>query len=252
MISRTLARLLLLGLAGASLSACASTVNRLGEVGRAPDLAPIEDPRALYGYQPVVMPAPPREESQPQVTNSLWRPNARSFFHDPRASTVGDILTVEIDIADQARVSNSTARSQASTEDAQLNAFLGLENALGGALPAGFTPSTAVDTASNSSSEGQGSVDRSENINLTVAAVITQVLPNGNFVIAGRQEVRINAEVRELLVTGVVRPADITSDNTILHSQIAEARISYGGRGVLSDVQGPRWGQEAWGVIAPF
>jgi flagellar L-ring protein precursor FlgH len=252
MISRTLARLLMLGLAGMSLTACASSINRLSEVGQAPDLAPIEDPRALYGYQPVVMPAPPRDEAQPQLTNSLWRPNARSFFHDPRASAVGDILTVEIDIADQARLSNSTATSSAAVEDAQLNAFLGLENALGAALPAGFTPSTAVDLASNSSAEGQGSVDRSETINLTVAAVITQVLPNGNLVIAGRQEVRINAEVRELLVTGVVRPADITSANTIQHSNIAEARISYGGRGVISDVQGPRWGQEAWGVIAPF
>jgi flagellar L-ring protein precursor FlgH len=251
MMSRALARLLLLGFAAASLGACA-TVNRLGEVGSPPDLAPIEDPRAMYGYQPIVMPAPPMTVAQPELTNSLWRGNARSFFHDPRASNVGDILTVEIDIEDEARVSNSTSRSLSSTEDAQLNAFLGLENALGGAFPSGFDPAAAVDAASNSSSDGAGSVDRSESISMTVAAVVTQVLPNGNLVIAGRQEVRINSEVRELRITGVVRSADISSGNTIQHTQIAEARISYGGRGVLTDVQGPRWGQEAWGVIAPF
>lgn len=251
-MTRSLARLLLLGIAAASLSACVGTRQRLGEIGETPELAPIQDPRAMYGYQPVVMPAPPATVATPERTNSLWRSNARSFFHDPRASNVGDILTVEIDIADEASVQNSTSRSLSSTEDAQLNAFLGLENALGAALPAGFDPAAAVDTAANSTSDGAGSVDRSETINMTVAAVITQVLPNGNMVIAGRQEVRINAEVRELLVTGVVRPADITSDNTVKHSNIAEARISYGGRGVISDVQGPRWGQEAWGVIAPF
>ena len=242
----------LVGVAVAA-TACASTRDRLGDVGRTPDLAPIEDPRAMYGYQPIVMPAPPTEVAYTERTNSLWRANARSFFDDPRASNIGDILTVEIDIADQASVSNTTSRSSSADETADLNAFLGLENSfLGAALPAGFSPATAVDLASASNSNGSGSVDRSESIDLTVAAVITLVLPNGNFVIAGRQEVRINAEVRELLVSGVVRPEDITSDNRIAHDNIAEARISYGGRGALSDVQGPRWGQEAWGVIAPF
>jgi flagellar L-ring protein precursor FlgH len=252
MTPRSLSRLALIALVAASLAGCMSTRQRLGSIGEPPELAPIQDPRAMYGYQPIVMPGPPMDVAYPERTNSLWRSNARSFFNDPRASTVGDILTIEIDIADQAKVQNSTSRSLASSEDSALNAFLGLENALGKALPAGFSPSAGVDFGSNSNSDGSGSVDRSESINLTVAAVITQVLPNGNFVIAGRQEVRINAEVRELLVTGVVRPEDITSDNKIMHTQIAEARISYGGRGVLSDVQGPRWGQEAWGVIAPF
>ena len=252
-MSRTaLFRILVLAAAATSMTACASTRGRLGEVGRTPDLAPIEDPRAMYGYQPIIMPAPPLEVARTDETNSLWRANARSFFDDPRASNVGDILTVEIDISDQAQVSNSTSRSSSASESEDLDAFFGLENALGSVLPAGFSPSGAVDLASASDSSGNGSVNRSESIDMTVAAVITQVLPNGNLVIAGRQEVRINAEVRELLITGIVRPEDITSANTVAHTQIAEARISYGGRGVISDVQGPRWGQEAWGVIAPF
>jgi flagellar L-ring protein precursor FlgH len=252
MIPRSIARLLLLAAVASSFAACAPARQRIGDIGRAPDLAPIEDPRAMYGYQPIVMPSPPQALAQTERTNSLWRSNARSFFHDPRASFVGDILTVEIAISDQANVQNSTNRSLASSEDSELSAFLGLEQALGQALPAGFSPGAAVDFGANSSSQGSGSVNRSESINLTVAAVITQVLPNGNLVIAGRQEVRINSEVRELLVSGVVRPADISSENIVKHSNIAEARISYGGRGALTDVQGPRWGQEAWGVIAPF
>lgn len=251
-LARTI-RILTLAVLTLASGACVSARARLADVGQAPQLAPVEDPRALYGYQPVIMPATPTEIAHPERGNSLWRANARSFFNDPRASTVGDILTVEIDIADQAKVSNTTNRSRAATDDAQVNAFLGLENSLlGAALPGGFDPAAALDLAANSSTNGTGSVDRSESVQLTVAAVITQVLPNGNFVIAGRQEVRINSEVRELLITGVARPEDIAADNTIRHTQIAEARISYGGRGVISDVQGPRYGQEALGVLTPY
>jgi len=234
-------------------TACSATRDRLSEVGHPPALAPIEDPRAVYGYQPIVMPSAPQAVAHPERGNSLWRSNARSFFNDPRASAVGDILTVQIDISDQAQLSNTTSRSRSAAEDADINAFLGLENSLlGRVLPGGFDPSAAIDLASSSSTSGTGSVNRSETIKLTVAAVITQVLPNGNFVIAGRQEVRINSEVRELTVTGVARPEDITSDNMISHTQIAEARISYGGRGVITEVQGPRYGQQAIGVLTPF
>lgn len=250
--STTLRALALAGLALTS-AACSSPRDRLADVGQPPTLAPVQDPRAIYGYQPVIMPSPPIQVAHPETGNSLWRSNARSFFNDPRASAIGDILTVQIDITDQAKVSNTTNRSRSATEDADINAFLGLENSLLGAvLPGGFDPSAAIDLASSSNTTGTGSVDRSEAIKLTVAAIITQVLPNGNFVIAGRQEVRINSEVRELLVTGVVRPVDITSDNEISHAKIAEARISYGGRGVISDVQGPRYGQEMIGVLTPF
>jgi flagellar L-ring protein precursor FlgH len=82
--------------------------------------------------------------------------------------------------------------------------------------------------------------------------VVTQVLPNGNLVVAARQEIVVNSELRELKVTGVVRPQDIASDNTVLHDRMAEARIQYGGRGQMTDLQSPRWGQQLMDILLPF
>jgi flagellar L-ring protein FlgH len=221
-----------------------------------PPLSPMEDPRAGYGYQPVVMPQPRQAVHQAPGMNSLWQAGASSFFDDPRAQEIGDILTVMIDIADTASVSNSTDRSRNADEDAALSSFFGFDGlvgeTLGAALPAGFTPSGQLDLSSSSRATGDGTIDRSETIKLTAAAVVTDILPNGNLVIAGRQEVRVNAEKRILFVSGIVRPEDISAANTIKHSQIAEARISYGGEGVLSQVQNPRYGQRIFGKIAPF
>jgi flagellar L-ring protein precursor FlgH len=184
--------------------------------------------------------------------NSLWRPGSRSFFRDPRAAKTGDILTVNIDIGDQAKIANTTSRATSASEHAELPNFLGLESLLPGVLPDEVDPANLVNLGSDSSSSGTGSVDRSETINLTVAAVVVQVLPNGNLVIQGQQEVRVNNEVRVLLISGIVRPEDIASNNTIHHTQIAEARISYGGRGHITDVQQPRYGQQFFDIIWPF
>ncbi len=247
----TLGRLVLVGAALAALPACASQRDRLSDVGKPPVMAPIEDPSVIYGRQPVMMPMP-AAQARAASGNSLWQAGARSFFDDPRATEIGDILTVLIDIEDTASVTNTSNRSRTSSEEAGVDAFLGLESGLGQFLPGGFNPSTALDFDSSSSSNGSGTIDRSEQVSLTVAALVTQVLPNGNLVIAGRQEVRINHEVRELTVTGVVRPEDVTADNAVRHTQIAEARISYGGRGVISDVQAPRYGQEAVEILYPF
>ncbi len=120
------------------------------------------------------------------------------------------------------------------------------------ALPAGMAASDLASTTGASSYKGSGTIDRSESLSTNVAAVVTQLLPNGNLVIEGRQEVRVNYEIRELVVAGVVRPEDIAADNTIESTKIAEARISYGGRGQITDVQQPRTGQQVLDILLPF
>ena len=234
----------------ASLGAC-SAVDRIEGIGTAPALAPINNPTAQAGYRPVSMPMPAPEQVVYEP-NSLWRSGSRAFFRDQRAARVGDIMTVIINISDSAKVNNATKRTRANSEAAGAPNFFGLESQLSKVLPEAVDPAKLVDVTSDGSSAGSGSVDRKESVVLTVAAVVTQVLPNGNLVIEGRQEVRVNFEVRELLVAGIVRPEDISSTNTILHTQIAEARISYGGRGQLTDVQQPRYGQQLYDVIMPF
>lgn len=235
-----------------SLGAC-SAVDRVKNIGEAPNLKPVGTPPAKgqANYEQVRLPMP-RAERVVYEPNSLWRAGARQFFKDQRASNVGDILTVNIDIDEEGSVSNATARSRSSAEDSDLTNFLGFEGSLARVLPDTFSPSAVVSLGSDGSSSGQGTVDRSETIRLSVAAIVTQVLPNGNLVIQGRQEVRVNFEVRELLITGVVRPEDITAINTVGHTQIAEARISYGGRGQITDVQQPRYGQQLYDIIFPF
>ncbi|WP_421791085.1 flagellar basal body L-ring protein FlgH [Hyphobacterium sp.] len=200
-----------------------------------------------YGHAGAI---PAAYEAAP--TNSLWTPGRQTFFGDPRAAHPGDILTVNINISDSANVQNSTNRSRTSAEDSDFTNFLGLEAELGDFFNDAINPASITSFGSNGSHTGTGAVTRAETINLSVAAVVTGRMPNGNLAITGRQEVRINNEVRELLISGVVRPQDIASDNTIRHTQIAEARISYGGRGHISDVQRPRVGQEVFDIIWPF
>jgi flagellar L-ring protein FlgH len=233
------------------LPACGGTLDKLHDIGQAPPLSPIAVPPNMAAGAPVYLPQPPPQLATREL-NSLWQQGSRSFFRDPRAASPGDILTVTIDIGDQAKIANTTSRSTSAAENAGVPNFLGLESLLPGVLPDEVDPSSLVNLNSDSSSSGTGSVDRSETINLTVAAVVTQVLPNGNLVIQGQQEVRVNNEVRVLLVSGIVRPEDIQSNNTIRHTQIAEARISYGGRGQITDVQQPRYGQQFFDIIWPF
>jgi len=237
-------------LAGLSLSAC-NMMSRLANVGEEPKLSAINSPAPLAAPQAVSlpMPAPQPIERQP---NSLWRPGSRAFLKDQRASNVGDILTVIIEIRDNAAITNSTTRSRTAGENSSASALLGYEQSLGAILPEAVNPTNLIDLDSNSSSAGVGAVNRNESINLRVAALITQVLPNGNLVLAGRQEVRVNYEKRELQVAGIIRPEDITSQNTIDYDQIAEARIAYGGQGQISDLQQPRYGQQVFDILWPF
>jgi len=237
---------------GAGLQACATT-DRLSYVGQTPPMTPIESPAQLVGTGASQIPMPisaPAPNQMRRTSNSLWNANGPAFFGDPRASRVGDILTVNINITDSAQLSNTTERSRTSSEDSDLTQLFGID--LTGFFNDNIDQSSLGSFGSTSSLSGDGSVNRTESISLTVAALVTQVLPNGNLVIAGRQEVRVNNEVRELLISGIARPEDVGSDNTISHTQIAEARISYGGRGHLSDVQRPSYGQEIYNILMPF
>jgi flagellar L-ring protein precursor FlgH len=236
-----------------ALGGCSNTLDRLSHIGAPPPQSAIENP--AKARPPVQMPMPsPIAIERP--ANSLWQPGARAFFKDQRASALGDIVTVTINIADTATLENSSSRSRTNSEGAGLPSFLGydigkLTKQLPGRNAAG-DPSNLVEASSASSSTGAGTIGRKETIALRIAAVVTQILPNGNLVVVGTQEVRVNSENRILQVAGVVRPQDIRSTNEIPHDRLAEARIQYGGKGQITDVQRPRWGQELFDVIFPF
>jgi flagellar L-ring protein precursor FlgH len=246
MLIRTLAFTLLIS----ALGGCA-VGDRIKNIGQAPEMSPTENPAHLYGGRAVAMPMP-AASTEVANANSLWKAGSRSFFKDQRARRLGDIVTVVIDINDRARLNNTTERTRDNGETAEIPAFGGFEQLLVDVLPNGANASQLVDLSSGSTVRGEGSVDRREDVELIVAAVVTDVLPNGNLVVAGKQEVRVNNEVRELTVTGVIRPEDISNANRINHTQIAEARISYGGRGQLTDVQQARYGQQLYDIIFPF
>jgi flagellar L-ring protein precursor FlgH len=251
--STALARLsqaAILAAAALSLAAC-NAGERIMNIGSAPPLSPIQNPVDTETYTPVRLPMPAPQVSEHRA-NSLWQPGARAFFRDQRAGDIGDILTVVIEIDDQATLNNQSERSRNSSEGSELPALLGYEEALDAVLPEAVDPGNLTDFGSTSSNTGTGSITRGEEIELQVAALVTQVLPNGNLAIYGRQEVRVNHEVRDLEIAGVIRPEDITSQNTISYEKIAEARISYGGRGHISDVQQPRYGQQLYDIIFPF
>lgn len=249
--------LLLVATTTALLSGC-GVAGKLGAIGKAPKFSPADATpapalQASIGRQSSegrggdAPPPPP-----PAPNASLFRTGAGAFFRDQRAGRVGDILTVRIRINDRADVGNATSRSRTGSEKAGIAALLGLQNPLTKILPGNVDPSKLVDTSTASKSDGNGSISRSETINMTVAATVTGVLPNGNLAIRGRQEVRVNFELRELVIAGIVRPEDIARDNSIAHSQIADARISYGGKGRLTDAQQERWGQQIYDALFPF
>ncbi|MCB2108214.1 MAG: flagellar basal body L-ring protein FlgH [Rhodobacteraceae bacterium] len=222
-----------------------SGMEKLSRVGQPPALSPVSSPTQERDYRPVSLPMPTPEILAPTPA-SLWRPGARAFFKDQRAKEIGDVLTVVVSVQNErAQMNNETRRTRDNVREAM--AVTDLTNIFRGTaqLP-------SLDANSNSDYRGTGSIARDETINIRLAAVVLQVLPNGNLAIAGRQEIRVNNELRELQVGGVIRPEDIRSDNTISSEKIAEARISYGGRGSLSDVQQPRYGQQIFDIIFPF
>lgn len=262
-------------LAAGALSAC-NMFSRLSDIGSAPELSAIENPLLEPDYEPVTMPMP---APQPVLynPNSLWRTGAKTFFKDTRARDVGDLISVIITIADSATISNTTTRTRTNSDDMTLTALFGYQDP---AMLAKFLPESIFgntnnvtgtgggdfnvgvsdndlgqkfyDNASNLSNVGLGSVTRSDTINLKLAGIVSQVLPNGNMVITASQEVSVNFDVRILQVDGIIRREDITKLNTVNYDQIAEARITYGGKGQLMDMQQPRYGSQIMDVILPF
>jgi flagellar L-ring protein precursor FlgH len=230
-----------------SLAGGCSGIDRLSQVGEEPKLSSIENPTTQPGYKPVQMPMP-KPETVSYNPNSLWRNGSRSFFKDQRAHQIGDLLTVTVNITDQANFANETQRSRSATEDSGITAFLG--SSLFGQKA--VLPGRFLTADSTSGTDGKGTITRQETLQTNVAAIVTQVLPNGNLVVEGKQEIRVNYEKRELIVAGIVRPEDIQSDNTIDSSKIAQARIAYGGHGEISDIQQPRYGSQVMDVLLPF
>jgi flagellar L-ring protein FlgH len=218
-----------------------ASCGRLSEVGR---------------YQHHAMYSTPLPEDAgdagPTGASSLWAAGRTSLLGDRRAERTGDILTVVIEIDESAEISNSTDRSRSGSEEMQIEAMLGLPERLNDQLPAGASMANAVNAGSESSYEGEGAVRRNEELMLRVAATVVEELPNGVLRIEGQQEVRVNFELRELIVTGYVRPADVSRQNEITYDKIAGARISYGGRGQITDVQQPRYGQQITDILLPY
>lgn len=224
---------------------------KLEQVGRAPEFSGLEGTDQHYAMYASSMP-----EDVPPATvsdgSSLWTGGTQSLFGDRRAAQRGDILTVVIEIDDSASISNSTGRSRSGEQSAGIPDLLGIPQRLNESLPDGASMGDAFDMNSSSTFKGQGSVSRKEKLTLRIAATVVEQLPNGVLKIEGQQEVRVNFEMRELIVTGYVRSSDISRDNEITYDKIAGARIAYGGRGQITDMQQPTYGQQVADIVMPF
>jgi flagellar L-ring protein precursor FlgH len=242
---RTLVLLACYGLSGCG------ALQRLSEIGRPPSMTPTSDPTKDPKWRPITMPMP-HPEPIPSQPASLWRTGSRAFFKDQRAAQVGDIVTIIVSTTDTADVENASSETKNGSESMGVPNLLGLEANLPKLLGKAVSAASLVTANSASTAGGTGKIKRNETVALRLAGVITQVLPNGNLVVAARQQMRVNSELRELEVSGVIRPQDIASDNTVNHDRMAEARISYGGRGQLTDVQTPRYGQQVLDILLPF
>lgn len=230
-----------------ALTACA----RGDHIGKAPGFTPTnggpEQQAMYYASQPLSLGAVTESDG-----SSLWTGHRASLFGDRRAVSPGDILTVVIEVDDEAEISNSSQRARSGSEQLGIPNLFGLPQRLDEALPDGASSAEAVGLNSASRSTGSGSVRRNEKLTLRVAATVVEALPNGVLFLSGTQEIRVNFEMRELLVTGYVRPEDISRQNEITYDKMAAARISYGGRGQISDMQQPRLGQQVLDAVLPF
>ncbi len=243
---------LILFFACASLCSC-NVTDRLARVGKAPDMNDMETfEEEMYDNMSKRNNALNDNEKSVRTASSLWNPGSRSFFRDQRARSVGDILKVVVTIQDSAKLDNKTEVKRNDNASTGVPNFLGIESNLNKVLPNAVNPSKLIGVTSTDTNKGEGKIDRKETINTTIAATVVKILSNNNLIIKGSQEVRVNYEVREVTIEGIVRPEDISAQNSVTLDQIAEARVSYGGQGNVSDYQQPRYGKQVLDIISPF
>ncbi|MCB6177943.1 flagellar basal body L-ring protein FlgH [Rhodobacter sp. Har01] len=239
-------------LAAPGLALVLTACGDLSQVGRAPEFSPLEGSYQHHAMYSTPMPEV-SDPSGPTDASSLWTAGSDSLLGDRRAAQRGDILTVVIEIDDSAKISNSSDRSRTGAQSMGIPSLFGIPQRLDDAvMPEGASMAEAVKTQSSSTFAGEGNVTRAEKLTLRVAATVVEELPNGVLRIEGQQEVRVNYELRELIITGYVRPSDISRQNEITYDKIAGARIAYGGRGQITEVQQPRYGQQAADILLPF
>ena len=236
------------------LSGCSNTLERLGRIGKDPKFANIDLPSTEEDEEEQERNKilHDKQKAHQRRTNSLWQPGSTTFFRDIRAWQVGDIIRVKVQIQDNATLNNSTEQNRSGNDSMGITSLFGKEKVVAGVLNKNADPASLIGAKSSRAHSGSGNISRREVIRTDVAALVTRVLPNGNLIIQGHQEVRVNSELREVKVAGIIRPKDIDRDNSVNTNQIAEARISYGGRGIVSDVQRPRYGAEVIDALAPF
>jgi flagellar L-ring protein precursor FlgH len=232
------------------LTGCAAQMAEIENAGKPPAMEQVTVPMEKDNYEPLEWNQ--EEHAGSKYSNSLWQQGSRTFFKDLEARRVGDILKVTIKIKDKAELDNETKRSRSSTDNASAPKIFGLENKIVGLLPGVADPAALLDLTGANTANGKGNIARGETIETSVAAMVTQILPNGNLVIHGDQEIRVNFELRKVTVDGIVRPEDISATNSLDSSQIAEARISYGGKGQITNVQQPRLGNQLIDILSPF
>lgn len=232
-------------------SSCSDTIDRLKRVGQAPPLGDLEIPETEedgYDMQEIAK----GYEDRKKRTNSLWQPGSKTFFRDSRAWKTGDIIKIKVKVSDSAQLNNTSKQTRTGSDSMGAPSIFGKEKAIAQALSDTGNPDKLLSTNTSRSHQGSGNIARKETIQTVIAATVTQILNNGNLVLLGRQEIRVNNELREIKVTGIIRSRDISADNSVSSDQIAEARISYGGRGTISDVQRPRVGSQIVDIISPF
>jgi flagellar L-ring protein precursor FlgH len=200
---------------------------------------------------PEVRPEDMAPLKQPVTTGSLWTDSRGDLFSDNKARNLGDILTVVI--VEEARASKkaTTETDRKSSASADITKFLGLETKIADIFK-NSDAKNLISTNYENDFEGSGTTTRKEDLVATLTTQVVGVFPNGNLGIAGKKKVTVNNEDQYILLTGIVRPMDITADNLIDSKYILDAEISYTGKGVISDRQKPGWMTRLLDHVWPF